>query len=79
MPAMWVLRNKAGEEVKSGATLTSRNGNTTGTLTDATPPHKESSSGYVYVRENGASYTRPLYAHVFDLKWTWAGEGNPWR
>lgn len=50
-----------------GQTLTDFRGDTA-VLTDARPPHKPSSSGFVYVRDE-AGHSGEYYPSVFGLKW----------
>lgn len=67
---MILINTINGEPVSTGSLLTDFRGDHA-ILVSATPPHKPSSTGRVYVRSAnpGENWTAEYYPSVYDLKW----------
>lgn len=62
-----LIDTKTNKPARMGQFITDFRGDTA-TLTDARPPHKPSSSGFVYVVD-ALGHSGEYYPSVFGLKW----------
>jgi hypothetical protein len=57
-----------GAPVRVGDRVIDRDGDTI-TVLSASPPHKPSSSGRVFVQNNADGWKQEFFPHVFDMVW----------
>jgi len=70
----WALAHRDNLHPAVEGELMQTNMGETWCLVAGTPPHKPSSSGYVFVTDSDGG-GREFYAHVFELVWIDTGEG----
>ena len=66
---MRLINQTTGEPIRTGAIVADFRG-TRWVLEGGRPPHKASSSGFVWLRSiDGRGLSREFYAHVIGAKW----------